>query len=92
MLYRTELHNVKVRAMAMLIHTFLAQAICPKFPNNQYLNTLYRWHVLQDDTISNPGKPPYYSTNFFALIKDIKDNTPLNVAWVTVKQWYQLLL
>ena len=29
------IHNVKVRAMAMLIHTFLAQAICPKFPNNQ---------------------------------------------------------
>ena len=87
-----EMHNVKVRAMAMLIHTFLAQAICPRFPNNQYLNTLYRWHVLQDETIPNPGRPPYYSTAFFSLIKDVKDSTPLNVAWVTVKQWYQLLL
>ena len=86
------MHNVKVRAMAMLIHTFLAQAICPKFPNNQYLNTLYRWHVLQDETIPNPGRPPYYSTNFFSQIKDVKDSTPLNVAWVSVKQWYQLLL
>ena len=86
------IHNVKVRAMAMLIHTFLAQAICPKFPNNQYMNTLYRWHVLQDDSIPDPGRPPYYSTKFFEIIKEVKDTTPLNVAWVTVKQWYQLLL
>ena len=31
-------HNVKVRALAMLIHTFLAQAISPRFPTNHYLN------------------------------------------------------
>ena len=26
------------------------------------------------------------------MIKDVKDTTPLNVAWVTVKQWDHLLL
>ena len=85
-------YNVKVRAMAMLIHTFLAQAISPRFTTNQYLNSLYRWHVLEHRDLPNPGRPPYYSATFFAIIKDVKDNTPLNVMWVTVKQWYQLLL
>ena len=85
-------YNVKVKAMAMLINTFLAQAICPNFPHNQYLNTLYRWHVLEDRTIPDPGRPPYYSVDFFSLIKDVKENSPLNVAWVTAKQWYQLIL
>ena len=52
-------HCVRTRAMAMLIHTFLAQAICPRFNNNQYLNQLYKWHVLEDRDIPFPGKPPY---------------------------------
>ena len=42
--------------------------------------------------LPNPGRPPYYSSAFFSIIKDIHENTPLNVTWVTVKQWYQLLL
>ena len=86
------MHNVKMRAMAMLIHTFLSQAISPCFPNNQYHNTLYKWHVLEERNLPDPGRPPYYSSAFFALIKRVKETTPLNVAWVTVRQWYQLLL
>ena len=37
--------NVKLRSMAMLIHTFISQAISPKFTTNMYHFTLYRWHV-----------------------------------------------
>ena len=85
-------HHVKMRAMAMLIHTFLSQAICPNFTTNQYYNTLYRWHVLEERNMADPGHPPYYSLSFFNTIKDIHLNTPLNVTWITVKQWYQLLL
>ena len=85
-------HNVKMRAMAMLIHTFLAQTICPNFSINFYLNTLYRWHVLGERDLPDPGRPPYYSALFFNTIRDIHLNTPLNVSWITVKQWYQLLL
>ena len=33
-------HCVRTRAMAMLIHTFLAQAISPRFSNNQYCKYL----------------------------------------------------
>ena len=36
------LHCVKTRAMAMLIHMFLSQAICPRFANNQYHQHLYK--------------------------------------------------
>ena len=85
-------HNVKIRAKSMLIHTFIAQAICPKFPTNYYLNSLYRWHVLEHRDLHDPGRPPYFSTEFFSIIRDVKVNTPLNVAWITVRQWYQLLL
>ena len=85
-------YNVKNRAMAMLIHTFLAQAISPLFPVNIYYNTLYRWHVLEERDIPSPGCPPYYSSAFFNIIKDVHENTPLNVTWITVKQWYRILL
>ena len=77
-------HNVKVRATAMLIHTFLAQAISPRFPTNHYLNSLYRWHVLDDKTLPDPGRPPHYSPKFFAIIKDVHSNTALNVTWISV--------
>ena len=76
----------------MLIHTFLTQAISPCFSTNQYHNSLYRWHVLEQRDFPNPGRPPYYSSTFFSLIKDVKENTPLNVARVTVKEWYRLLM
>ena len=85
-------HNVKLRAMAMLIHTFLSQAISPCFPTNLYYKSLYLWHVLLNRDIPNPGQPPFYSSAFFNIIRDVHENTPLNVAWVTVKQWYKILL
>ena len=84
--------NVKIRAMALLIHNFLAQAISPRYKSNMYHNTLYRWHVLGHRDIPNPGCPPFYSTYFFSIIRDTHENTPLNVAWVTVKQCYRLLV
>ena len=86
------LHSVKSRSTAMLIHTFLSQAISPRFSTNHYLHALYKWHVLEDRSIPDPGRPPYYTAEFFSIIRDVHTNTPLNVAWVTVKQWYQLLL
>ena len=85
-------YNVKMRAMAMLLHTFLTQAISPFYKSNIYYTTLYRWHVLEERDLPNPGCPPYYSLTFFSIIKDVKDNTPLNVAHLSVKQWYRLLM
>jgi hypothetical protein len=84
--------NVKARSMATLIHTFLAQAVSPLFPTNHYLNSLYRWHVLGQRDVPDPGRPPYYTLAFFSVIKDVHFNTPLNIIWITLKQWNQLLL
>ena len=98
MLYRTPdlgglgLYNVKSICLAMLIHTFLLQAVCPSFPTNYYLNFLFRWHVLGEQLVEDPGRPPYYTQQFFSIIKDVHENTPLNLAWITVKQWYKILL
>ena len=76
----------------MLLHTFLSQAISPLYKPNMFYNTLYRWHVLEERNFPDPGCPPFYSSAFFSIIKDVKTNTPLNVAHLTVKQWYRLLM
>ena len=71
MLYRSPdfgglgLFNVKSRLMAMLIHNCLMQEVCPMFPTNYYLNTLFRWYVLNEKTVADPGCPPYYSLQYF---------------------------
>ena len=66
--------------------------LSPMFPTNYYLNTLYRWYVLEERVVADPGRHPYYSVAFFSVIKDIHLNTPLNVTWVSMKEWYQILL
>ena len=38
------------------------------------------------------NRPPYYSPEMFSIIKDVHTNTPFNIAWVSVKQGYQLLM
>ena len=60
--------NVKYRAMAELIKSFLDTAINPNFKRNIYHQALYNWHVEGVRTIPDPGKPPYYSTEFFDAI------------------------
>ena len=76
----------------MLIHTFLSQATSPLYKSNMYYTSLYRWHVLEERDLPNPGCPPYYSSTFFSIIKDVMDNTPLNVGHLSVKQWYRVLM
>ena len=45
-----------------------------------------------DDTAPDLPLPPYYSRNFFDLIKDVKQNTPLNPVHMSVKEWYRHIL
>ena len=52
-------HNVQYKALAILIWSFLETAISPKFINNLYHNALYRWHVLGDKSLTDPGNSPY---------------------------------
>ena len=86
------LNNVQFKAQAMLIRSFLETAVNPTFLHSLYHNSLFRYHVLQQRDIPDPGIPPNYSSEFFLTIKNVHDNSPLNVATMTSSQWYSLLL
>ena len=84
--------HVKTKALAGLIRTFLETACNPKFRHSMYHELLFRYHVLEDRSISNPGFPPFYNEEFFITIRQVHQDSPLNVANMTEGQWYRLLL
>ena len=86
------LHHVELKAKAMLIRSFLETAANPKFNHSLYHNTLYRYHVLQEITLPNPGLPPNYSDEFFSTIRSVHENAALNPSTMSSSQWYNLLL
>ena len=65
------LHNVKWKALAGMIRTFLETGCNPKFQTSLYHSLLYRYHVLDDLSIPNPGYPPFYSASFFSIFRDV---------------------
>ena len=65
------LPNIKCKALACLISTFIETAVNPKFQQSLYHNCLYRYHCLEDDSLGKPVCPPYYSQNFFSIIKEV---------------------
>ena len=50
------LYDVKSKCLAMLIHNFLLQAVCPSYPVDYYHNTLFRWHVLGERIVQDPDQ------------------------------------
>ena len=42
--------------------------------------------------MANPGTPPFYNDDFFAMICLVHKESPLNVTKMTEGQWYRLLL
>ena len=85
-------HNVQLKAQAGLIRTLLETAVNPAFRTSLFHSTLYRYHVLGETTLPNPGFPPFYCQDFFAKIREVHLETPLNVSKMTEKQWYRVLL
>ena len=85
-------NNVKMKALAGLITTFLETACNPKYSQSLYHNNLFRYYVLDDTSILDPGLPPFYSISFFQTIKKIHEESPLNVAVMTEGQWYRILV
>ena len=86
------LHHVKYKALAMLIHSFLETAANPKYLHNLYHTSLYRYHILMHRDIPDPGHPPYYSEEFFSIIRSVHQRTPLNITTMSSTQWYTILL
>ena len=87
------LHNVRVKALANLIKTFMETAAHPSYTHSLLHTLLYRYYVLQDDSIENPPPvPPYFPSSFFNTIRLAKEETPMNVETMSTSQWYRLLL
>ena len=59
----------------------------------QLATLLYRKHVLEDEDV--PGVPaqlpPYFSQDFFNIIKKVKTESPLSITSLTEKDWSRLL-
>jgi hypothetical protein len=86
------IQNVKLKAQAGLIKSFLETAGNSKFIQSLYHNILFRYHVLQETSLPNPGMPPFYGKDFFAKIRQVHCETPLNIFQMSDKMWYRLLL
>ena len=80
------LFHVQLRSLALLIRAFLETSVNPKFRHSLYHELLYRYHVLDDDSVPNPGLTPYYDQSFFTTIKHYKDTFPMNIAVLSTKQ------
>ena len=83
--------HVKMKALSGLIRCFLETACMPRFRQSLYHQLLFRYHVIDDRSIENPGLPPFYNEEFFSVIRQVHHDTPLNVANMSEKQWYKLL-
>ena len=84
--------HVRVRATALLIRSFLETAVNPNFIHNLFHEVLFRYHVLGEDSLPDPGFTPYYDKAFFTTLQHYHDNSPLNIALMSTKQWYTALL
>ena len=60
--------------------------------NSLYHHALYEWHVEGIRTIPNPGRPPYYTEDFFNAIRTVRNEGLLNIQSMSLKVWYKVLL
>ena len=86
------LHNVKFKSLAMLIRCFLETAINPKFLHSTFHTALFNRHVLLDLSWPDPGMPPYFSQEFFLIIRNSYLQRPNDVTTMSSRQWYLQLL
>ena len=84
--------SVQIRSQACLIKSFLETAANPNFQQNLYHATLFKYHVLGDRTLPDPGMPPYYPASFFNTLCKVSQETPLNILNMSLKEWYRVLL
>ena len=76
--------NVKIRALALLIRTFLETSVNPKFRHSLFHEHLYRYHVMGELDLPNPGFTPYYDQEFFRLITHYKTHGTMDISTMTI--------
>ena len=73
------LMNVKIRASALLVRSFLEASVNPKFRQSLFHQVLYMYHVLEETCLPDPGHTPYHDREFFDLIKRYINKCPLDI-------------
>ena len=53
---------------------------------------LFRYHVMSECSLPDPGFTPYYDREFFELIQHYNTSSSCNISTMSLKQWYVLLL
>ena len=84
--------NVSMRSLALLIRSFPETSINPNFRHSLLHEHLYRYHVMGEHSLPDPGFTPYYDKDFFQLIQQYKTSSTMNIATMSIKEWYTLLL
>ena len=64
--------NVKIRALALLIRTFLETPVHPNYKHSLFHEQLYHYHILQEHSFPDPGLTPYYDKEFYNKISHYK--------------------
>ena len=59
------LMNVKIRSLALLIRCFLETSTNPNFRHSLLHEHLFRYHVMREHSLPDPGFTPYYDGEFF---------------------------
>ena len=86
------LFHVRIRALALLIRSFLETALNPNYCHSLFHEFLFRFNVMGEVRLPNPGATPYYSNAFSTTICHYTQNYPLNISVMTTKQWYKVLM
>jgi hypothetical protein len=81
-----------MRSLACLTISFLETASNPTFRNSLFHEILYRYHLLGETSLPDPGLTPYYDQQLYATIKHYNEHSPLNVAVTSIRQWYTALM
>ena len=80
------------RCTANLVKTFIQQA----HPNSQhfnlYLNTLFRCYVEEELDKNTLKRPPFYSLDFFEIIKEAIHDSRESILFITTKGWQSRIL
>ena len=79
------LTNVKVKALALLIKSFLETALSDKFQRNLFHEAIFRWYVLKERDLIKPTLPPYYSQDMLDIITSVREEGMLNIKTMSVK-------
>jgi len=85
------LHNVELKANALLIKCFLETAANPSFQHSLLHEHLYQAYVKKDTSIPAPKLPPYYTKKMFQEIVEASEDGR-NVETMSTKEWYTYLL